>query len=332
MSTDRPACWFETLTGFTEVSSAHTREHLAVDGPHLVSKRDGRRWRIGELEWPSLAELRARVDALPLPGRASTVAELHGDARRLHHDPALAGTLFQVASQFNLLEMVGPHVSPEDGVAGYAFDPTQGPACAIAAGAATIYRNHFVPLGDGFGQDRHRQLDMLADVGALLAARLDRPVTSLWSMRNGYALPTADGLEAIAAHLETADPAERDALRQRLRIGLHWGVEVTDAPGPVRPVVSQAFCSALPVAYTRLPQAAWAPFARLVLEATYEATLLAAALHPGRGGAPRVVLTRVGGGAFGNAGEWIDAAIERALSLADPLGLDVRINVFSRRR
>ena len=45
-----------------------------------------------------------------------------------------------MASQFNLLEMTGPEITPEDGVTRYAHDRTQGPACAIAAGAATVYR------------------------------------------------------------------------------------------------------------------------------------------------------------------------------------------------
>lgn len=53
--------------------------------------------------------------------------------------------------------------------------------------------------------------------------------------------------------------------------------------------VTQVFCSALPVSYgVRSPH--WEPLARLVLEACYEATLLAAAERPG---AP-VLLTRVG--------------------------------------
>jgi hypothetical protein len=42
-----------------------------------------------------------------------------------------------------------------------------------------------------------------------------------------------------------------------------------------RPRVSQAFCSALPVAYTKVPHDRWHSFALLVLEAAYEATLLA---------------------------------------------------------
>ena len=102
-----------------------------------------------------------------------------GDVRKMHQAPEYAGALFQVASQFNALETVGPSVTPEDGVTRYEHDHTQGPACAMAAGAATIYRNCFVPVGDQIGQTTHIQLDGLADVGAELSARLDlrrRPV------------------------------------------------------------------------------------------------------------------------------------------------------------
>ncbi len=52
--------------------------------------------------------------------------------------------MFQVASQFNLLEMISPNVTPDDGIGIYENDPTQGPACAIACGAGTIYRNYLV--------------------------------------------------------------------------------------------------------------------------------------------------------------------------------------------
>jgi hypothetical protein len=71
---------------------------------------------------------------------------VQGDLRWLHRLPGLGGALFQVAPQFNALEMTGPGVTPEDGVTRYQCDHTQGPACAIAAGAATIYRNYFVAL------------------------------------------------------------------------------------------------------------------------------------------------------------------------------------------
>jgi hypothetical protein len=185
-----------------------------------------------------------------------------------------------------------------------------------------VYRNYFVPVAGGIGQSRDRQLDALADVGAALSAALGRPVGSLWSMRNGYALCTREGLAAIDAHLASLDEAGLDALRARLRIGAHRDVEVTDADGPARPVVSQAFCSALPVAYSGLPARAWTRFARLVLEAAYEATLLEAVLVARRGGAPRVLLTRLGGGAFGNEDAWIDDAMVRALERVGGPDLD----------
>jgi hypothetical protein len=61
--------------------------------------------------------------------------------------------------------LVGPSVTPEDGVTRYECDRTQGPACAIAAGAATIYRNYFAPVGSGHGQTKDRQIDALAGLG-----------------------------------------------------------------------------------------------------------------------------------------------------------------------
>jgi hypothetical protein len=55
-----------------------------------------------------------------------------GDVWRMHLLPENAGALFQLASQFNLLEMTGPEVPRENGVVTiYQHDHTQGPACAI---------------------------------------------------------------------------------------------------------------------------------------------------------------------------------------------------------
>lgn len=313
--------WFERLTGFREDGYRSTQNRLRVEGDELVSTVNGRRYGIGELTLPTLAELRARVTVAR--GQPNSVDTVVGDARRLHADPEFAGALFQVASQFNLLEMICEEVTPEDGVTGYAFDGTQGPACAMAAGAATIYRNYLVPLGDQVGQTRDRQLDALAGLGAALAHRTGLPVDGLWRMRNGYALATREGLDAITAVLADASEDLRDELRGHLAIGVHRDVQVTDVDGDHR--VSQAFCSALPVAYSELPSRDWEPFARLVLEATYEATLLVAAEQAGRGGSGTVLLTRVGGGAFGNDLGWIDDAIDRALERTAGAGLDVRL-------
>ncbi|BBX09937.1 hypothetical protein [Mycolicibacterium aichiense] len=315
--------WFQRMTGFTEDGYDSTQRRLTIDGDELVSTVNGKRFSIGELTVPTLADLRNRVTVAR--GERSSVSALVGDARKLHADPRFVGALFQVASQFNLLEMVSENVTPEQGVTRYASDPTQGPACAIAAGAATIYRNYFVPFEDGIGQTADRQVDALAGVGAALSQLTALPMSALWTMRNGYALCSHEGLAAINGALTSASDDVIDALRGQLAIGLHRDVQVTDVQEPGRRLVSQAFCSALPLGYSRLPRQEWELFARLVLEATYEATLLAAVERAAGGGSNIVLLTRVGGGVFGNEGSWIDHAIERALNVVKDAGLDVRI-------
>jgi hypothetical protein len=61
------------------------------------------------------------------------------------------------------------------------------------------------------------------------------------------------------------------------------------------------------------------------LEAAYEATLWAAACNAERGASNVVLLTLLGGGAFGNRDEWIHGAMRRALQLASGFELDVRL-------
>ena len=309
--------WFETLMGFPEVSPQQVRTQCTLDGQTLRSQVNGKAWVCGTLDTPSLADLRAQVQASGIPGGHLGVREVVADVQALHTDVAHAGALFQVASQFNLLEMASPHVTPEQGVGIYAQDHTQGPACAVAAGAGTIYRNYFAPVQGYTGQSAAHQIDCLADLGAALGNTASR----LWTMRNGYALATHSGLVEIAQRLHAASERERDDLRQLLRIGLQWPTQVTlrDATH----LVSQAYCSALPVAYTPHASHLWAPFAQLVLEAAYEATLCAAIVNAQRHGNNRVFLTLLGGGAFGNDPAWIMAALQRAVHIYQQADLDV---------
>ena|SRR5450759_772187 len=144
--------WFERLTGFRETDYEDTRTKLKVEGNRLRSLINGKSYGIGELELVSLKALRERgKSAGGSPGRLK-VSVVTGDVRQMHRSPGNAGAMFQVASQFNLLEMVSPTVTPEQGVTRYQYDRTQGPACAIAAGAATIYRNYL-----SLGNCRHWQ-------------------------------------------------------------------------------------------------------------------------------------------------------------------------------
>lgn len=114
-------------------------------------------------------------------------------------------------------------------------------------------------------------------------------------MTNGYALPSASGLAEIGQRLSTLDESQRDVLRQALRIGLQLDTQVTH--GQASQIVSQAYCSALPVAYSRHSPQLWVSFAVLLL----------------------------GGGVFGNDRAWIFAAVGRVLRLYPATGLNVAI-------
>ncbi len=164
--------WFEELTGFTEQDAAQVKRQMVLQGDKLISLANGAVLNAGRLLMPMLAQLTGQAQALldDNPTRRLRLSEVVADVQQLHADAANAGALFQVASQFNLLEMVSPDVTPEQGITCYQTDKTQGPACAIACGAGLIFRNYFVPVQGETGQSQHRQLNKLDQYGPALKA------------------------------------------------------------------------------------------------------------------------------------------------------------------
>ena len=130
--------------------------------------------------------------------------------------------------------------------------------------------------------------------------------------------------------LQTASRERLEEIRGRLRVGVHWDVDVTAAEEPY-PAVHQVFCSALPVSYSSVHAELWESFASLILEAAYEATLWAGVLsmHRGRSAGP-VFLTQLGGGVFGNRAEWILRSMRRSLERFRNHRLEVRLVSFGR--
>lgn len=311
--------WFEQLVGFSEKNHDQVRENLLLEGACITSLANGRVMNCGTLDIPSLGELRSRVKSVATGAGKISLREVVGNVRAMHGEPQNANAMFQVASQFNLLEMTSPNVTPERGIGVYENDLTQGPACAIAAGAGTIYRNYFVRINGRLGQTADNQVDCLKDLGTLVGNDEDR----LWRMSNGYAQATsAAALEEISEKIRSS--SDLDLLRESLRIGIQSDTEVTDENVGHR--VTQAFCSGIPLGmYTQFDAALWEPFARLVLEACYEATICASILNFSTTGSNKVYLTLVGGGVFGNDLSWIIEAIDRALSKYADHGLDVAI-------
>ena len=108
--------WLSALTGIEDETPQSVAEHLYLDGSHLVSKVNQRRTQTGDLTLPNLATL--RLEAVQGEGPIS-VSEIVANVQDLHMAEENAGAAFQVASQFNLLEMISPSVRPQDGVGRY---------------------------------------------------------------------------------------------------------------------------------------------------------------------------------------------------------------------
>lgn len=311
--------WFEELTGFVEQSPDQVRSSLIVDNETLTSQVNGKSYQCGKLTIPTLSALRKQASTLDIPVGKLTINEVVGDVKALHADPSNEHALFQAASQFNLLEMVNPQTTPEEGVGIYQYDRTQGPACAIACGAGTIYRNYFATVNEHVGQSEAHQIDCLDEIGK----HLGNDNEDLWEMKNGYALANRTGLERINAAFEKYTATERNELKAKLKIGLQWHTQVT--LNGASHLVTQAYCSALPVAYSGIDSVLWEPFARLVLEGTYEATFYAALINLAQNGSNKVYLTLVGGGAFGNEMNWIMDALQKSLKQFKDIPLDIKI-------
>ena len=311
--------WFETLTGFAETSADDVRSKLCLEGTKFTSLLNNRTFDAGEFTTPALSHLRQNT-VLPANGIQNLqVGELIADVQSLHQDPANDCAVFQVASQFNCLEMAAPHMTPEDGVGVYQNDRTQGPACCICAGGGTIYRNYFVDHNGKLGQSAESQINCLATVERYF----DNENNKYWLMQNGYCFPSVDGLLEIENQLSQSTESVTDEIRGKLMVGVQSDAEITI--GDLNHSVTQVFCSALPVAYSNIPSKNWNHFPRLILDATYELTFLVALQNLNRTGCNKLYLTLVGGGVFGNKLEWILSSISRSLRMFSGVPLDVKI-------
>mmetsp|Transcript_54417 Transcript_54417/g.125393 ORF Transcript_54417/g.125393 Transcript_54417/m.125393 type:complete len:370 (-) Transcript_54417:201-1310(-) len=334
-----PKLWFAHLFGFAEEAGRQKLYELLeiVEDEsrgllRLRSRANGASYGIGHFSRPSLSELRTTASKLAPANIRSTLEHIATrDVFELHTMPEYRGATFMAASQFNCLEFPNPDVVPEYGVTGYIFDGTQGPACALAAAPATVYRNYFAITNGKQGQTEGNQLNNLADAVAQLVPMASG--AAVLRVENGYTSSDDERLHELNRQL--SDGSVRKRVMEALRIGVHSQVEVPWAcrfqllPAEKRNIVTQAYCSALSCGYSDGSLDLWEPMARVVLEASYEATLLSAAIEQTEGcGSGRVVLTLLGGGVFGNRNAWIEEAIARAFLAVERAGLSVVLAHF----
>ncbi len=271
----------------------------------------------------------------------------HIESNAFHKTKDANNAVIQAASQFNCLEFSTPSVTPEAGVAVYQYDKTQGPACAIACPAGTVWRNYFANMLNGTsGQTKHNQINTLFDfeqkihdfaVQKGLATQLE--TKHYWTVKNGYIESSEEQLRILNTLLESLTPSQLDELKGTLRIGVQWKTDVWMPDGKHQPV-TQTYCSAISIAYSTVnPQSLWAPLAKLILEATYELTMwttvwnnaqLVLANEISVTNLRPCFLTKVGGGVFGNDPKWICTAINKGAKVIKDakFPLDIRITHY----
>jgi len=328
------------LIGFsdTQAGYAQAKQILAFDGRFITSTSNGKRFDIGEFEFLTLAELRSRFKTyqserdLPEFGKNNRVyhnTPLMENVQEYMRNPEYNCALFQVASQFNLLEMGTPQMTPEDGVDVYWHDNTQGPACATATIGATLFRNYFVEHNGCEGQTADLQINGLGDV----LSRLGLHDGESYLYENGYVRLSKEDMVACSKKIKRLSEEERFELMGELSVGIHWGCQVNNAEAGMNQRLSLILCSGVPLGrYARpgvnLDDAE--ALGQLVQDGMQEATILAGALNQIKFGESKVVLTKLGNGVFGNPLHWVVSARNRALDLV-PCSLDVLQFHFSRR-
>ena len=288
----------------------------------------------------SVADLRGSIEPPKKTGQLKFTHIGVPDVLNMH--ASNPGAVFQVASQFNCLEMLGQWVTPNHGIQGYIDDPTQGPTCAMACPTATIYRNYMVrvhrPRADGHQGDplpflgqrkadgaNYNQINNLSRVDAMINGG------EYYTHSNGYTIfkdvSSAHKLEQVLK-----DRGDVTDIIDAIRVGVHRDVPVlytnriAGTVTPIRadtaPEVTQVFASAFPVSYNSNHSPI---FSQCCLHAAYEATLLEAVhqLQTKNKGRQTVFLTQIGGGAYGNPPNMILEAIRRAVLKVKDYPLDV---------
>lgn len=267
--------WFPNLYGFKESQVAEQGEIQPTKANYLSTQKqfkilnetqlqslpNGRVFTMGVFSTPTLHDLRESAAVLlsstqftqPTENNSSNIgANSTGltyehlvitDILKMHSENP--GATFQAASQFNCLEFGAPHVTPEYGVSSYAYDQTQGPACALACATGTIFRNYFAHVKintrvnennnddipgteqkEELGQSENSQLNTLDELEVLLHNKQNK----YWAIRNGYSFSDVDSLTRLNLNLQREWPegsSRRDELLGAVKVGVQEGVGVT---------------------------------------------------------------------------------------------------------
>ena len=364
-TTSIPSGWFKNVFGFDENAANFATTHKASfdvkksasDKDHILMTVNKRKdIDIGVFRYRSVEELLKvasnNPSAMSVFGFDSTRNNLKyyimtSTSRAIHINPSYHDSIFQVASQFNALEMVNSRITPQQGITNYVHDDTQGPECAIMCPFGTLYRNYFcMPNASTNKQPEDKSVNGNPQTGpeATVPPKPTDPIniqintlTELMKkefanlrFQNGYVFVNDKAqLESINTYL--SNPVNFWNAMMAIKYVIQEDTPVVNVAGDGKIMdhkVSQIYCSAYPVAYDPLkaPEKDYYLLSSMILHAVYYSTLAYAVsrITPDE---PRkkVFLTRVGGGVFENKAYIIDTAIYNAVSHFIAYPIDVYI-------
>jgi len=299
--------WMKWFLGVSERELLQRREAVFKEGS-FVNVATGRQWPAGQFDCPSIQELRKQVEAKVVPdserARASPVLRVV-DGCDVGELQAMLRTedraMLQIASNFNCLENPSRGCLPDYGglVQNYCVDATQGPGASFGVPAASLLRAHYAfqdPTRppEEWGQTGTRQVELLASVAKYFGKCVNGKVT-------------------LTGDEEALSPSQIGEVAEQIKVGIHRDAQVIFGRGSSEvymemleepyPLVDQVISASVnwrsPGA--RPAQEQLLSLTRAALRAAYAGAYLAA-IERGR---HLLLLTLIGGGAFGNPQEII---------------------------
>jgi len=245
-------------------------------------------------------------------------------------DPKNKDVVFQVASNFNALELTSPSDQMEN-ISNYIYDKTQGPFASISAGSGLILRSYYAFITP----------KELENSNSKASTWKQYPVNHLWTTADKNKqlnlLQNTDipVLNSYVAFYNKKLSEIKNFETKNIEIGWHENIQVTSGlmqgdkhmliNDPLQ-IINQVFTAAVDFYSNQafLEDKKAINIAQNILDAAYEGTLRAAALF----GKKKVYLSLIGGGVFQNKLSWIASAIEKMENFIKNSGLEVTLIIF----
>lgn len=290
----------------------------------IENLKTGQRYKSGVLSTPSVGQLQ---EVKPIrggepSGKLQVLRGVHDltkvDVGRLQAQPENKNAVFQVASNFNALELMNMYDERAMTEVGfYINDYTQGPFASISAAPGLLMRHYYPfchpdrPVGEWRQIFQGKQIELLGDTP--------------FQVVNGY-LNLKE--EDLSLELPKADVKVCSHREVQVTFGGVEGSEHAVVTDPSQ-TVDQVFTATGDLMGTNRMLFRENPdkvsgIIRNILMAAYEGTIRCAI----QGRRKRVYLTLIGGGVFANPAEWIVEAILAQIPLIVESGLDVMVNTY----